>query len=175
MTEASNSHQAGWRSSAIGVVRIIFGVIWLVDAWFKWQPDFVQKFTDYLTETLQGQPAAVRAWLDFWVSVVNINPHVFAHIVAVGETLVALGLIFGVLSNLTNVAGAFIALVIWSTAEGFGGPYQAGSTDVGAAIIYALVHAMMLITKAGDYVGLDGWVTPRLRRWGFLATGPSRR
>lgn len=170
---SSDAFKGTWRSRGIAFVRIVFGVIWLVDAWFKWQPDFINKFTDYLSETLKDQPAAVQAWLHFWVNVVNVNPHVFAHVVAVGETLVALGLIFGVLSNLTNVAGALLALVIWSTAEGFGGPYQAGSTDVGAAIIYVLVHAAMLITKAGNYVGFDGWLTPRLRGWGFLATGPS--
>jgi nitrite reductase (NO-forming) len=153
-------------------VRILFGLVWLADAWFKWQPDFINKFTDYLTETLKDQPAAVQGWLHFWVNVINVNPHAFAYIVAVGETAIALGLIIGVFSNLTNVGGALLALVIWSTAEGFGGPYQAGSTDVGAAIIYALVHAVLLLTRAGNSVGLDRWLTPKLGGWGILATGP---
>ncbi len=49
-----------WRKKGIGIFRILFGLIWLVDAWFKWQPDFINKFTDYLTGALDGQPASVQ-------------------------------------------------------------------------------------------------------------------
>ncbi len=59
---------------------------------------------------------------------VGVNARVFAYLVAIGATAVALGLILGVFSNLTSVRGALLALVIWSTAEGFGGPYGVGST-----------------------------------------------
>lgn len=166
MAQTSN-----WRGNGLGVVRILFGLVWLADAWFKWQPDFINKFTDYLSETLKDQPAGVQAWIHFWVNAVNVDPRAFAYIVAVGETVIALGLILGLLSNLTNVGGALLALVIWSTAEGFGGPYQAGSTDVGAAIIYALVHALLFLTRAGNTIGLDRWLSPRLGRLALLATG----
>ncbi len=166
---------SSWRRNGLGIVRILFGLVWLADAWFKWQPDFINKFIDYLSETLKDQPAAVQAWMNFWIKIVNVDPHVFAHAVAVGETAIALGLILGVFSNLTNVGGALLAIVIWSTAEGFGGPYQAGSTDVGAAIIYALVHAALLLSRAGNTIGLDGWLTPKLGGWGILATGPREK
>lgn len=166
--------QSSWRTHGVGVVRILFGLVWLADAWFKWQPDFINKFMDYITETLKDQSAVVQAWLSFWVNVMNVNPQAFAVAVAVGETAIALGLILGVLSNLTNIGGALLAIVIWSTAEGFGGPYQAGSTDVGAAIIYALVHAVLFLTRAGDSIGFDRWLTPKLKGWGILATGPRR-
>ena len=154
-------------------VRIAFGLIWAVDAWFKWQPDFIGKFGEYLTGALDGQPTVVQAWINFWINVVQVDPRVFAYLVAFGETAVALGLIFGVLSNLTNLGGALLSLVIWSTAEGFGGPYQAGSTDIGAAIIYVLVFAALFLTNAGLGFGLDRWLTPALGRWGVLASGPS--
>jgi hypothetical protein len=32
---------ARWRLTGIGVLRIVFGLVWAVDAWFKWQPDFI--------------------------------------------------------------------------------------------------------------------------------------
>jgi hypothetical protein len=38
---------AGWRLQDIGVLRIVFGLVWALDAWFKWQPDFINNFTDY--------------------------------------------------------------------------------------------------------------------------------
>ena len=163
---------APWRLTGLGILRIVFGLVWALDAWFKWQPDFIGNFSDYLTGAAKDQPAAVKSWIDLWINVVNVEPHVFAHAVAVGETLVALGLIFGVLSNLTNLGGILLSVVIWSTAEGFGGPYTAGSTDIGAAIIYALVFVGLFLSSAGLFVGFDRRVTTALGRWGFLASGP---
>jgi nitrite reductase (NO-forming) len=36
------------------------------------------------------------------------------------------------------------SLLIWATAEGFGGPYTSGSSDIGTGIIYAVVFAGLL-------------------------------
>ena len=162
---------AAWRLQGIGLLRIIFGIVWAIDAWFKWQPDFIHKFTDYLTGAQDGQPAAVQAWISFWVKVVQVDPHLFAYIVAIGETAVAIALVFGVLSNLADVGGALLMLVVWSTAEGFGGPYAAGSTDIGAAIIYVLVFAGLFLSSAGLYLGLDRRVSRLLGPLAFLASG----
>jgi uncharacterized membrane protein YphA (DoxX/SURF4 family) len=158
----------------MGILRIVFGLVWAVDAWFKWQPDFIRNFESYLTGAVEGQPPAVHAWVDFWVRVINVNPHVFAYLVAIGETAVAIGLIFGLLSNLTTIVGILLSVVIWSTAEGFGGPYTAGSTDIGAAIIYVLVFAALFLANAGLYYGVDRYLTPVLGRLGFLTSGPSK-
>lgn len=112
-----------WRQTGIGVLCIIFGLVWGIDAWFKWQPDFQQNFASYLTGTLNGQPPAIHTWITFWSQVVNTSPFLFAHLEALGETALAIGLIFGIFSNVTNVGGLLLSLMIWSTAEGFGGPY----------------------------------------------------
>lgn len=159
-----------WRLKAIGGLRILFGIAWAVDAWFKWQPEFIRGFTSYLTGAQEGQPAWVKSWIGFWVNVVKVDPHVFAHAVAVAETLVAIGLVFGLFSNLTYVLGALLTLVIWTTAEGFGGPYVAGSTDIGGAIIYVIVFGALFVSAAGLYLGLDRRLTPKLGRWSFLAS-----
>lgn len=171
MAALSNvSSMSSWRIKGIGVLRIVFGLIWVVDAWFKWQPDFINSITDYLTGALEGQPTAVQAWINFWINIVNVNPHIFAHIIAISETLVALGLIYGVFSNLTNIGGAFLTLVIWSTAEGFGGPYVPGSADIGSAIIYTMTFAALFLMNAGLVMGLDRLLTPRLGPLGFLGS-----
>ncbi len=162
---------SAWRTAGIGALRIAFGLIWAVDAWFKWQPDFINKFTDYLTGALDGQPALVQAWITFWIDLVKVNPTALAYLVAIGETAVAIGLILGLFSNLTNLGGTLLALIIWSTAEGFGGPYQAGSTDIGAAVIYVLVFVGLFLSNAGLFWGLDRRLTPALGRWRILASG----
>jgi len=162
---------ASWRLSGIGLLRILFGIVWGIDAWFKWQPGFVSNFKDYLANAQQNQPWPVHHWIGFWVDTVGVNPTVFAYLVAVAETAIALALILGVFMNLTSVLGVLLTVVIWSTAEGFGGPYQAGSTDIGAAIIYALVFAGLFLSSAGLYYGLDRQLTPKLGKLGVLASG----
>jgi thiosulfate dehydrogenase (quinone) large subunit len=161
-----------WRAQAFGILRIIFGLIWAVDAWFKWQPAFQQGFVKYLTGALDGQPTLVKAWIGLWIHVVRVDPHVFARVVAVSETTLAIALIVGVFCNLADLGGVLLALVIWTTAEGFGGPYKAGSTDVGTAIIYALVFVALFLSRSGLYFGLDRRLTPMLGWWGWIASGP---
>ena len=159
------------RLKGIGILRIVFGLVVAIDAWFKWQPNFVNNFTSYLTGSLDGQPAAVQAWIHFWIRVVQVNPHLFAYLVAAGETAVAIGLIFGLLSNLTDLVGILLTVLIWTTAEGFGGPYQAGSTDIGAAIIYTLVIVGLFLARAGWYYGVDRRLGSLLGHFSFLASG----
>ena len=98
----------------------------------------------------------MNAWIRLWVSIVKIDPHLMAYLVALGETVIALALLLGVATRLTAVVGGILALIIWTTAEGFGGPYGAGATDVGAAIIYIGGFALLALTQAGYCCGLDG-------------------
>ncbi len=140
---------------SFAVLRIVFGFVWLIDAYFKWSPAFINNLTSYLTDGAQGQGALVQAWINLWVQGVNVEPHFFAITVAVAETAIALGLIFGVFSKITMTGGMLMALVIWSTAEGFGGPYQPGSTDIGAAIIYFIVFVALWLGKSWRYYSID--------------------
>ncbi len=166
---------AGWRLKGIGLLRITFGVVWAIDAWFKWQPDFINDFAGYLTGAQQDQPAWIQSWIGFWINVVNVDPHVFAHLVAIGESAIAVALLVGVFTNLASGIGIVLSIVIWTTAEGFGGPYQAGSADIGSAVIYVLVFVGLVLSQSGLYLGLDRWLTPALGRLGFLASGPLPR
>lgn len=164
-----------WRQKGVGVLRIVFGIVWGIDAWFKWQPDFQNNVVSYLTKALNGQPSAIHVWITFWIQVVKVNPPLIAHFLALGETAVAIGLILGIFSNVTTIVGTLMALLIWSTAEGFGGPYNAGTTDIGTAIIYAITFIGLFLTSSGLFLGIDQLLTPILGRWGFLAAGSTQR
>ena len=162
-----------WREKWIGILRIVFGIVWAIDAWFKWQTDFQNNFVSYLTGALDGQPALAHVWINFWIQVVQFNPHLLAQLVALCETAVAIGLIFGIFSNVTMIGGFFLSLMIWSTAEGFGGPYMPGSTDIGTSVIYAIAFVGLFLSSSGLYLGVDRWLTPRLGRLSILASGRS--
>ncbi len=137
-------------------LRIAFGVVWGIDAYFKWQPDFFENFTSYLSGSLEGQPLLTKSWINLWIHMVGVDPHFFALLVAIAETAIALALIFGVASRITTWGGIAMSLVIWSTAEGFGGPYTAGSTDIGAAVMYVFVFLALWFGHA--------WEDMRLKR-----------
>ncbi len=142
------------------VLRIIFGAVWLIDAVFKWAPSFMNDFTGYLMAGANGQPAIVQAWIGMWVKGVSVDPHVFAIFVAVSETAIALGLLFGVLTEIAIAGGIAMTLVIWSTAQGFAGPYVPGSTDIGAALIYAMLLTALWLGKSWRYYSVDRFLKP---------------
>jgi thiosulfate dehydrogenase (quinone) large subunit len=181
-TAGPHAHQGStrvslWRAKAIAFVRFAFGIVWAVAAWLKWQPKFIDSFKDQVSGSKDGQPGAVQSWISFWTNLVGTNPHFFAYLTACTETALAVFLIFGILTNLTCVVGILYSLGVWSVAEGFGGPYKPGdSTDVGTALPYAVLFAVLLAIGAGRYYSVDQWLTPRLGRFGFLASGvPWRR
>ena len=161
-----------WRQKGVGTARIIFGLVWVVDAILKWQPQFQNTFVDQVTAARDGQTGLIQGWISFWAGVVTINPLLFARIEATTETALAVFLILGIFSNLTFITGIFLSLGIWAIPEGLGGPYVPGqSTDIGTAFPYALIYALLLFLSAGSYYGLDRWLTSRLGRLGFLAAG----
>jgi nitrite reductase (NO-forming) len=165
-----------WRQKGIGLLRIAFGLVWLVAAWLKWQPAFQNSFVAQVSGAKDGQPELIQAWISFWTSLISANPLLFARIEAATETAIAIFLLFGLFSNLTSIVGLLLSLGIWSTAEGFGGPYMPGhSTDVGTALPYAILFAVLFSISAGRYYGLDQWLTPRLGRWSFLASGSIKK
>jgi thiosulfate dehydrogenase [quinone] large subunit len=149
-------HHTEERSFA--ALRIVFGGVWLIDAMFKWNPAFINNLTDYLTQGAQGQPVLVQDWINFWVRGVSVDPHLFAIIVALSETAIAIGLLFGLFTEVAIAGGIAMTLVIWSTAEGFGGPYAPGSTDIGTGIIYALVFVALWLGRCWRYYSIDSFL-----------------
>ncbi|MBO0805914.1 MAG: hypothetical protein J2P25_22940 [Nocardiopsaceae bacterium] len=149
-------------------VRIAFGVVWAVDAFLKWQPAFANQFLGMVTDAKAGQPGPVKAWITAWVDILSTQPHACACLLAIAETALATALLLGAFTNAFCVLGSLLSLIIWSTAEGFGGPYQLGSsTDPGASIIYVLVFVSLLAGAAGGRLGLDAKIRPWLTRSRF--------
>ena len=127
------------------VLRIAFGVIWLIDATLKWLPGFRASYMSVIMAEAQGQPGWLRPWFDFWIRFQHPEAMFLAYLAAVLETLIAVALIAGFARKLTYLSAIAFSLVIWGTAEGFGGPYTAGAADIGTAIIYAVVFAGLLV------------------------------
>lgn len=165
-----------WRERGVGIARIIFGLVWVVAAVLQWLPQFQDSFVAQVSAAKAGQPGFIQAWISLWTNLASVNPLLFARILATTESVIALFLILGILSNLTSLVGIVLSLGIWAIPEGFGGPYIPGvTTDIGTAFPYAILFAVLLFLSAGRYYGLDQRLTSRLGRWGFLASGSLRR
>lgn len=91
-----------------------------------------------------GQPGWLKPWFTFWINLQHPQATSFAYLVAALETLIALALIAGFARKLTYISAAVFSVMIWATAEGFGGPYTSGSSDIGTAVIYAVVFPGLL-------------------------------
>jgi uncharacterized membrane protein YphA (DoxX/SURF4 family) len=134
-------------------LRFTFGGIWLIDAVLKWLPGFRSGYMSSISGAGMGQPGWLQWWFHLWTNMQHPAPTFFAYLVAVLETLVALAVILGFARKVSYITAAAFSVVIWAAAEGFGGPYGSGASDIGTAIIYALVF-MCLLTLAA-YTGTD--------------------
>jgi uncharacterized membrane protein YphA (DoxX/SURF4 family) len=157
------------RMIAIAFLRISFGVIWAVDAALKWQPAFQANFSQIVAGVAQGQPGFLSWWFSIWQVIVSGRAPIFAVLTATTETYLAFALITGFARKFTYAIGIAYALFVWSVAEGFGGPYVAGTTtDVGAAIIYSLVFWALLLVDSGR-MSVDRLITARIPAWRRIA------
>jgi uncharacterized membrane protein YphA (DoxX/SURF4 family) len=129
-------------------VRVTFGLIWLVDASLKWLPAYRDTFLQQLRAGARGQPGWLQPWFHFVMRLASPRSTLFAFGTAVMETFLAFALIAGFARKSTYVVGALYSVLVWATADGFGGPYSASSTDVGPAIIYAVVFLALLVVNA---------------------------
>jgi uncharacterized membrane protein YphA (DoxX/SURF4 family) len=130
-----------WPKDAL---RIGFGVIWLIDAALKWLPGFRASYMDTIMGEAQGQPGWLQPWFHFWIRFQHPDATFMGWLVAILETLIAVALITGFARKSTYLAAIAFSLLIWGTAEGFGGPYTSGASDIGTAVIYAVVFAALL-------------------------------
>jgi nitrite reductase (NO-forming) len=153
-------------------VRVGFGIVWAIDAGLKWRTSFRAGYLGMLTDARKGQASWLHPWFNFWIDLQRPRVTFFAYLVAAVETLIALGLILGFARKITYISGAVFSLLIWSTAEGFGGPYTAQSTDIGTGIIYALVF-IALVAMAAQFgasrYSLDWYIEQRVPWWHRIA------
>lgn len=154
------------------IVRIVFGVFWLIDGVLKFSPNLVQAFPDMVRSAAAGQPSWLAGWFSSWASVVSSNPSFFVYSIGIVEILIAFCIITGFMRKITYLVTFFISLLIWSVPEGFGGPYGPGSTDIGTGVVYALTSFLLLIinaTSGTSRYSLDRFIESRFPAWKRIA------
>lgn len=149
MTLPDDDHSASstWPAVAGTALRVAFGIIWIVGAGLTFSGDFAAHYVGYLHNAAHGQPAWAAWWFAMWIALVTPHAGLFVWLTRIAETALALALIFGFARKTTYILGLLFSLLIWSTAEGFGGPYSVGVTNIGAALSYVLIFVALIIVN----------------------------
>lgn len=149
--ESAGVVRRNWRV----LLRIFFALVWGIDAYFKWLYVYNgESLVDTIGSAAQGQPEFARGWINYWAAMSASVPD-FTLLIAIFETLIALFLLLGLLTPVISTMGMVFNLLIWSTAEGFGGIFQPGATDVGTGPLYAAIFAGLIVIQAGRQKGID--------------------
>jgi nitrite reductase (NO-forming) len=173
-TTAAEALPSPWRRrEGAAAVRIGYGLVWAIDATFKWLPGFIhgQTLDKELGKASSIDVPVLHQWLQMWHSLAGVRPGTFAVGTAIVETLIALGLIFGAFSTLVFLGSAVFSLGIWSTAEAFHLPWSTpGITDLGPSVAYIFASLALFYADAGSTWSLDRVLRPNLGRWSWLAS-----
>ena len=149
-------------------VRGLFGLIWMIDGAMKFLFLTPADVAALVKQAAQGQPAWLLPWFNFWNGVVAANPSLFLYGTGVLEITIGVCLVAGFLRKTVYLGSIGLALMIWSVVEGFGGPYGPGSTDIGSAVLYAVLGCALVVIEAvagPNPLSLDAWVERRVRSW----------
>lgn len=164
----SQADRTLWISAAVSAVRAAFGLIWAINAFLTWRPEFAAHYVGYLQNAAQGQPQWLLPWFNMWINLVSPNPGIFILLTRIIETLIAIGLLFGLARKWIFIVGGLFSLLIWATAEGFGGPYATGVSNIGPALVYVMLFAALLIFErvlGRTPYSLDYYIEEHFPRW----------
>lgn len=158
-------------------VRIAFGLVWAIDASFKWLPGFIhgKTLSDELGQGSTVHAPGIHQWIQAWHGIATASPQTFAICTAVIESCIALCLILGLFSTAVFIGSALYSLGIWSTAEAFGLPWTTpGITDLGPSVAYIFASLSLLHAYAGATWSMDTVLRPHLGRLAWLSSPTPR-
>jgi len=157
LKEQAYGRLPGW---PVALMRIATGIMFLFPGWSKVTSDFSAE--GFVQASVAGFPnsddragaSGLYAW--FLENVVLAAPALFSFMVAWGELLIALALIFGVMSRAAAFSGMLL-LLSFHFAKGIDF-WSAGNYDA----IWAIVFFVLAFTASGRIFGLDEYL---YRRW----------
>ena len=158
----------GFRHAA----RMLFGLFWGLDAGLKLIPGIVFYFQERMIAAGILQPAWLSGWFAFWLAQANAYGTLDVALVATLEFFLAVALISGLLRKTAYLGGIALSLFIWAIPEGFGGPYDPGTFDIGVGVVYAVGFLFLIALDsfpASNAHTLDEKIERRWPRWTAVA------
>ena len=164
---AIDPHSAGlaWREPrARKVLRVGFGLLWLLDGLLQAQPQMAGGMPSVLQPTAGGSPSWVADLVNWGANLWSYHPIAAAASAVWIQVGIGLWLIFAVrgwslrLAALSSVAWG---LIVWSFGEAFGAILAPGLTVLfgapGGVLLYVIAGALLMLPQRS-------WERPRLGR-----------
>ncbi|MHB1268796.1 MAG: hypothetical protein ACYCY2_14540, partial [Acidithiobacillus ferriphilus] len=110
------------RKQAFGAVRILFGLIWLINTWLQLNPAYSTHFLGtFDADWVSGQPAWIASY-GHWMAqqVQQLGAQHVAYATIALDAILAISLITGIGLPLLAWVGVIYNLWLWSTIGGFG-------------------------------------------------------
>ena len=154
------------------LIRIGFGVLWILDGLLQAQPAMPLGLASNVTEpSADGSPGWVRSLVDFaargW-TYHPVNAAAAAVWIQIGIGIWLVTAARGPWSRLGGLASVGWGLVVWIFGEAFGGIFAPGLSWLfgapGAALLYAVAGALIALPDRA-------WAGPRLGRGMLAGTG----
>ncbi len=161
-----------WPSRGRQLLRIGFGVLWILDGLLQAQPAMPLGLASNVTQpSADGSPGWVRGLVDFaakgW-TYHPVNAAAAAVWIQIGIGIWLLTAARGPWSRLGGLASVGWGLVVWIFGEAFGGIFAPGLSWLfgapGAALLYAVAGGLIALPDRA-------WVGPRLGRAVLAVTG----
>ena len=131
-------------------MRIYAGVVWLLYGTSK-LPEWLFSGAVLVKTTRDMIKATGGPYHDFVVSVVLPHWHVFATLIAVGETLCGISLLLGLFGKLGGVGGMFLTLNYWMT----GGQYSSYWGIISLEAVIFVLSLLTVLLPTEEYLSLD--------------------
>lgn len=159
-------------------LRLLFGGILAVDATLQFLPGAPPQLA-YLLVVAAGQnQPALSWWFSYWASVIAGDPGLWWYGTGVLMAFLATCLILGVARRLAYVVGFLFSVMLWAIPNGFGGPYAAPNTDIGAGLLYAVLFLILLqvdSVSGSARLAADATLERRWPRWRVIGGASLRR
>lgn len=155
---AANASEGGWWFAG----RILFGLLWVFDANLKFWPGFLFHFVHHFTSKMAGQPHWLAVWLGLIAQAArDIGPTPLAVVVGAFELLVGFSLLSGRGLRMVVPPAMAYCLLVWCTAEAFGGPYTVRGSAVGGHVVgNVIVYLIPFLMLAADLFTRRGAAAP---------------
>lgn len=149
----------------LAVLRIATGAWFIKAIWTKWAllggilplPLASQRWIETLPRILEGYVEVnPLGWCrSFLQNVIIPNSELFAHLTAIGEGLVGIGLTFGLLTRSSAVGGLFLLICYEIAAIGL--PFSRH----GLRLLMMVAVIAFFFARAGTVWGCDNWLSRR--------------
>lgn len=143
-------------AGVIAFIRVYLGYTWLVAGWGKAMGGFdASGFIQGAIASAGGENPAVQGWWAAFLEAVALpNADLFSFVVAWGEVLVGIALIFGLFTSFAALMGMTMNFAFLFS----------GTVSTNAQMVILTIFVLVAGANAGKY-GLDRWVIPYIKNY----------